>query len=202
MANKILPVYILIRTAERPLFFERMMQSIKIQTYTNIITIVHSDNLYDRYIEGDIILRSKRDTSKGRGHYNLYCNKLLNAIPPGKGWYHFLDDDDEYCDQYVIEKLVEKSQKRRVNVARVDRGDGFIWPKYWRNQSSFSGECIFMRAEYKSMAHWIAKRRSDHYYTKQLTNILPINWIDDLIISRAQVGSGRGLRLDAGAKNE
>jgi len=198
MSKKILPVYILIRTSGRPVFFKRMMESIKKQTYENIITIVHTDSPDDKYVEGDIILSSEMDKSVGRAYYNLYCNKLLDNIPSGKGWYHFLDDDDEYFDENTIENLVEKSKKRYVNVARVDRGNGFVWPKYWKNQESFSGECVFIRTKYKSMARWRAKRKSDHYYTKQLTEILPINWIDNLIISRAQIGKGRGKRLDAG----
>lgn len=58
-------VYILIRTANRPMFFQHMMESIKKQTYKNIVTIVHSDNPNDLYVEGDIIIRSERNESLG-----------------------------------------------------------------------------------------------------------------------------------------
>ena len=194
----ILPVYILIRTSNRPVFFKNMMQSIKEQTYPNIITIVHTDDINDNYVEGDIILRSERNIETGRGFYNLYCNKLLDAISDIPGWYHFIDDDDMYASNNVIERLIEKSKINYMNVARVDRGNGFIWPKYWKEQNSFQGECIFLHTIHKDKARWISKKKADHNYTRKLAQILKINWIDDLIITKAQEGKGRGKRLDRG----
>src|SRR5690606_14820581 len=80
------PVYLLIRTSERPSKFRVMMQSVRNQTYPNIITIVHSDNEKDEYVEGDIIIRGEKLTvENGSGFYNLYCNALLDAIPDGPG---------------------------------------------------------------------------------------------------------------------
>ena len=191
------PVYVLIRTSSRPRFFVRCMASVKAQTYKNIITIVHTDDPRDKYVKGNIIISSKRDTSPGRGHFNLYCNKLLDTIPVNaSGWYHFLDDDDIYAAPDAIERLVKNSKRDHINVARVDRGGGFVWPKYWKVQTTFSGECIFLHTDHKDKARWGVKKKGDHSYSRQLTNILPINWIEDLIISKAQEGSGRGKRLD------
>ena len=191
------PVYILIRTSSRPIFFARCMASVKAQTYPNIVTIVHTDDHNDEYVEGDIIIRSKRDPSPGRGHFNLYCNKLLDTIPAdAPGWFHFLDDDDMYASNDAMERLVKKSKRDHVNVARVDRGSGFVWPKYWKEQTTFSGECIFLHTDHRLKARWGFKKKGDHNYSRQLTNILPINWIENLVITRAQKGSGRGKRLD------
>jgi len=71
------------------------MASIKAQDYPNIVTIVHSDDKNDKYVEGDIIIRSEREPkSKGNAPYNLYNNTLLQAIPDDKpGYYFFIDDD-------------------------------------------------------------------------------------------------------------
>jgi len=190
------PVYILIRTANRPIFFRNMMDSIKRQTYKNIVTIVHSDNPNDLYVEGDIIIRSQRDESLGNGFYNLYCNKLLEAIPETPGWYHFIDDDDEYYSDDVIERLVANSKRDHVNVARVKRWNETIFPRRWKNQHSFQTECFFLHTDHKNKATWWNHKGGDHNYTKQLTKILPINWIDNLIICKAQKGKGHGLRYD------
>jgi glycosyltransferase involved in cell wall biosynthesis len=131
------PVYILIRTSNRPNFFRTLMESIEKQTYPNIVTIVHSDNKKDTYVRGDIIVRSKPQPNKGRGFYNLYNNVLLAAIPKTPGWFIFIDDDDRYHSAKAIEKFVKASKPNFINVARADRGGGKIWPKYWKNQKVF-----------------------------------------------------------------
>lgn len=194
------PVYILIRTSGRPKFFKRMMETIKKQTYKNIITIVHTDDINDKYVEGDIIIHSekKESTVIGSAPYNLYCNTLLSAIPEREGWFHFMDDDDEYYHADSIKDFVKNSKRDMINIARVDRGEGNIWPKYWKGQKSFQTQCFLLHTDHKNKAQWWDKRAGDHFYSKQLTNILKINWIDNLIVARAQEGKGRGMKYDAG----
>jgi hypothetical protein len=195
-----IPVYILIRTSGRPKFFKCLWKSIQQQTYSNIITITHSDNTRDKYVKGDIIIRSRPEPHKGRGFYNLYNNVLLANIPKGQGWYVFVDDDDMYAAPNVIERFVKAAKTDYINVARADRGRGKVWPKTWRGQKVFQTECFMLHTKYKKMAKWWAKQGGDHYYTKQITKKLPINWIDNLIVCKAQAGKGRGLRLDKGQK--
>lgn len=192
------PVFILIRTSARPIFFSRCMQSVKKQTYPNIITIVHRDDPGDEYIEGDIIIRSKREPYVGNGHFNLYCNKLLETIPEGiEGWYHFIDDDDEYYDENVIENLVKNAKRDCINVARVQRWHDTVFPRDWGTQKSYQTECFFLHTDHKDKARWWSKKGGDHNYSRQLTAIMPVNWIDNLIIAKAQKGKGHGSRYDA-----
>ena len=192
------PVYILIRTSGRPNCFKKMMESIKAQTYPNIVTITHSDDIKDNaYIEGDIIIRSKRNPALGRGFYNLYCNALLAAIPQKKsGWYHFIDDDDYYCRPDAIEQFVKNAKITHINIARSDRGGGRVWPKTWKGQMVFQTECFFLHVSHKDKWKWWSKKAGDHGYTKQVTKKLPINWIENLIVCRAIIGKGRGKRID------
>lgn len=200
---KKLPVYILIRTSGRPNFFKTMMASIKTQTYPNIITIVHTDDPKDKYVEGDIIVRSDRrkylkpdGKPKHRGFYNLYCNKLLAAIPDGPGWYVFIDDDDKYTAPDVIERFVKGAKPKYINVARADRGGGRVWPKFWRKQMVFQTECFMLHTIHKDRSRWPKTKGGDHKYTKKLTKMLPINWIENLIVCKAQSGKHRGKRVD------
>jgi hypothetical protein len=193
-----IPVYILIRTAGRPKFFKKCFASIRSQTYPNIITITHSDNPRDKYVKGDIIVKSPRNTAAGRGFFNLYCNVLLAAIPPGPGYYHFIDDDDIYAAPNVIEKFVKNAKETHINVARVQRWSGAIWPKAWKGQKVFQTECFLLHTKWKNIAKWPSKKGGDHSYTKQITRKLPINWIEGLLVCKAQQGKGRGLRLDLG----
>lgn len=194
------PVYILIRTSGRPEYFKKMMETIKKQTYKNIVTIVHSDDPRDQYVCGDIIING---TAYGPGYgnatYNLYNNRLLRAIPrENPGWYHFIDDDDEYFDENVIENLVKNSQRDCINVGHVIRWNNTIWPRNWKEQKSYQTECFFLHTDHRLKAKWWGHRGGDHNYSKQLTKILEINWIDNLIICRAQEGKGNGKKLDKG----
>lgn len=197
---KPLPVYILIRTSHRPKFFAGLWKSIQEQTYPNIVTITHSDNKHDKYVKGDIIVRSAPNPSAGRGFYNLYQNVLLTNIPNIPGWYVFIDDDDIYAAPDAIERFVKNAVPTHINVARADRGNGRIWPKTWKGQKVFQTECFMLHTKWRKLGKWWAKQGGDHYYTKQITKKLPINWIDNLIVCKAQEGKGKGRRLDKGEK--
>lgn len=195
------PVYILIRTSNRPNFFGRMMETIKEQSYPNVVTIVHTDDPRDKYVEGDIIIRgSAYGPEFGNGSYNLYNNRLLKAIPDGPGWFHFIDDDDEYAGIDVIAKFVNESKKDHVNVARVQRWKQTIWPRKWRNQRSFQTECFLVHTDHKNRAKWWGHKGGDHNYSKKLTKRLPINWIEHLLVCKAQEGKGHGKKLDKGGR--
>jgi len=178
------------------------MESIRAQDYPNIVTIVHTDDPKDDYVEGDIIIRGERDLKARSGYYNLYNNSLLDAIPSGDGYYFFIDDDDMYYDSTVISKAMANAKRDYVNVARVQRWNNTIWPKTWRGQKSFQTECFFLHTMHKNKARWWDKKGGDHYYTRQLTATMPINWVEDLIICKAQDGKGHGLRYDLGDKPE
>lgn len=194
------PVYILIRTSNRPLFFSAMMDSIKNQTYKKIVTIIHSDDPRDEYITGDIVIRGTAyGLEYGNGSYNLYNNRLLKAIPADKsGWFHFIDDDDEYFAPDVIKKLVKNSKRDHVNVGKVERWNGTVWPRKWGEQKSYQTECFFVHTDHRYKARWWGGKGGDHHYSKQLTKIMPVNWIEDLMICKAQEGKGHGRKLDKG----
>jgi hypothetical protein len=204
MDNEKLPFYVLIRTSNRPKFFAEMMASIKAQTHPNIITITHTDDPSDTYVTGDIIVSSKRipKSKQQTGPYNLYNNKLLQAIPDGPGYYHFIDDDDKYYDSTVIEKAVAKCQENKINIVRSMRWSGTVWPKKWGAQQSYQTECFILHTKHRNLAKWWDRTGGDHNYSRQITKVLPINWIDGIIIARAQEGKGHGRRYDLGQQRE
>ncbi len=178
------------------------MESIKKQTYKNIVTIVYSDDPRDEYVTGDIIIKGAAyGPEYGNGTYNLYNNNLLRTIPADKsGYFHFIDDDDMYAADDVIQQLVEKSKSDHINVARVKRWNKTIFPRHWKRQKSYQTECFFVHTDYRLKAKWWGNKCGDHNYSKQLTKILPINWIEGLIICQAQEGKGHGRKLDKGGK--
>lgn len=196
------PVYILIRTSRRPEFFRRCMESVKSQTYKNIVTIVHTDDPRDTYVTGDIIIKGSCYVNDfGSAPYNLYCNTLLKEIPDGEGWYHFLDDDDMYAAPDVIERFVKASKRDHMNVAHVARWDNKIMPPNWGNsEKGFQTECFLLHTDYKLKARWWGNKNGDGHYSKQLLKTMPVNWIENLLVCKAQKGKGHGDRTDIKGK--
>lgn len=194
------PVYILIRTSRRRAMFNRAMASIKAQTYPNIKTIVHTDDPRDGYVTGDIIIKGhKYPRSIGAAPYNLYCNRLLEAVPDVDGWFCFLDDDDEYTAPDVIERLVSESKPDCVNVGKVLRWSASIYPEHWGKRISkrgFQTECFFLHTKHRELGKWWANRGGDHYYTRFLTQLLEVNWIENLLIAKSQNGKNSGKTFD------
>ncbi len=199
------PVYILLRTSGRPKYFEKCYDSIKKLTYPNIKLIVHTDDPRDDYVKGDYIIRGECFTPwHGTAPYNLYNNRLLKAIP-SPGWVHFMDDDDLYPQEDVFDILAEQSDKNKVNVGRVERWpdranpeERTVFPRGWKTQRSFQTECIFLWSDIAKKGKWWSEKGGDHYYSKQLTRIAKINWIDGTMLASAIECKGHGRRLDEG----
>ena len=194
------PVYILLRTSGRPEFFRRCYESILEQTYPNIVTVVHTDDPRDTYVQGDIIIRGHAYHPKtGTAPYNLYNNRLLAAVPRNAwGWFHFIDDDDMYHDKNVIANLVKHADPEKINVARVKRWGNTVFPRAWGRQNSYQTECFFLHSVHAGLGSWWANKGGDHYYSRQITAKLKINWIEGVYICKAQDGKGHGRKLDLG----
>lgn len=194
------PVYILIRTSGRPRFFSSAIASVRAQTYQNVVAIVHTDDPSDDYVEGDIVIRGEQFPPEiGNAPYNLYCNRLLDNIPADQpGWFFFLDDDDVLTAPDVVERAIPQCKPETINVVRVERWDGKIFPKAWGSALSFQTECFILHTDHRGLGRWWANRGGDHHYTRQITDKLKINWIDGIILARAQEGKGHGLRFDLG----
>lgn len=189
------PVYILIRTSHRPKFFANMMASVKMQTYPNITTIVHSDDPEDAYVYGDIVLHGKH-LGKEYGTFpaNLYCNTLLDALPSDDGWHHYMDDDDVYMEPETVAKMVSLASPDCVNFMKNIRPSGVV-PKAWGSVRYTNGESMFLHNRHRKLARWSGCRGGDNRYCSLLTDKLPIHWVD-LVITRMQQSKGYGRQRD------
>lgn len=200
-------VFILTRTSGRPRFFAELRRSIRSLEYPDIVHVVHTDDPRDSYVEGDIIIRGENELGvAGNGTFNLYNNRLLQAVPH-PGWIHFIDDDDAYVDPQCFNKLLARATDRRqLLVGRVERwaikGRGpnaprVVFPRGWGHQRSFQTECFMVHTSCSMLGRWPVNKGGDHTYTRSLTQYLPIVWVDGVIIARAQEGKGHGRRQDA-----
>lgn len=190
-------LYILTRSSGRAEFFRRCRESVKALTYPGpVVHIVHTDYPRDRYVEGDIIVRGEaHGPNMGSGPYNLYQNRLIDAIP-SDGWVHFLDDDYEYTAPDVFDWLPDADPKM-MHICKVKRGGDTVWSNRWKHQTSFQTECFVVRQKIAKMGKWWADKGGDHYYTRQLTKRVKLDWHDILIV-QAQEGKGHGARVDIG----
>jgi hypothetical protein len=163
-----------------------------------VVHIVHTDDPRDTYVEGDVIVRGETyGPSFGPGFYNLYCNRLLKAIPGGKdkeGWVHFLDDDDRYLSPDSMAWLaggnrdaLHACKTRRVGVCK----HATIFPAQWKKQTTFQTECFAVWSSIARKATWWGQKGGDHQYTKQITHRHPVIW-HDVIATEAQAGKGNG----------
>lgn len=159
-----------------------------------IYTIVHTDDPRDDYVYGDIVIRGEvHYPSQGGATYNLYNNRLLQAIPE-EGWVHFMDDDDEYISPEAFTHL-EKASKNKIHVAKVERWNGQIFPKPWKKKNSFQTECFVLWSTVAKRYRWWADKGGDHNYTRRITRDHAIEWHDKLIC-KAMNGKGHGRRYD------
>jgi hypothetical protein len=195
-------LYILTRTSGRAEFFKACRKSIKALTGFNITHIVHSDDpRNEAYIECDILIRGEAHGSyMGTAPYNLYCNRLLDQVklmPPG--WVHIIDDDDAYCNPEVFTKILEGADFKKHHICKSQRGPNKVYPKAWKQQHTYQTECIIMPSNLAVKGRWWADKSGDHYYTRQITKLAPMEW-HDVIICAAQVGKGHGALVDLDGK--
>jgi hypothetical protein len=187
-------LYLLIRTSRRPEGFKVLMDSIKKLEYPKIVTIVHTDDPRDNYAEGDILIRGEAyPIGMGTAPYNLYNNRLMSAIKKD-GWVHFMDDDDAYVAPNVF-NFLETANKENMQVAKVIRWNGQIFPKNWKKQKSFQTECFVIWSGIAKKYKWWSEKGGDHYFTRQITRTVDIKWHDH-VIAEAQNGKGHGKRID------
>ena len=193
-------LYVLTRTSGRPGFFRACRETVKALTGFNVVHIVHCDDpISEQYVECDILVRGEAHAKNvGSAPYNLYCNRLLKAIP-GAGWVHFMDDDDKYSSSDCLQRILDGADKGKIHVGKVERWNNKLFPASWGAQKSFQTECIVMDAEIAKRGKWWGNKSGDHFYTRQLTRLYECEW-HDVKIAEMQECKGHGKLIDLGRK--
>lgn len=102
-----------------------------------------------------------------------------------------------YAAPDVIEKLVELSKRDYMNVAHVKRWGNKIMPPEWGDaRKGFQTECFFLHTDHKNKARWWGNKNGDGNYSLKLLKTMPVNWIENLLVCKAQEGKGFGNRTD------
>ncbi len=125
--------------------------------------------------------------------YNLYLKIAEKAIKPG--WVFYLDDDDYFTNDFVIEKLVENIKnfnENTLHVFRIQKGEYNLSPseKFWLDMKTghpfilheIGGSNFIFHSKYADYTVWDEWSGADYRTSKCLERVIPNkNFIDDLV---------------------
>ncbi|MDO5970565.1 hypothetical protein Q4Q35_12180 [Flavivirga aquimarina] len=205
---------VLTRTSNRPRGFHNCHQSIVNQTYKNVKHFVSYENEKDLdYINSYDLVKVKVSKTSSEvlvnannepfAPYNLFCNDLLDEVE--NGWILFLDDDDNFFHNKVLEELA-------IKIVKADEDTLFIWQmrypsgkvlplsKHFKNEeieiNHIGSPCIAFHSKYKDSVRWDSWKRSDFRFINKLFNKLAKKvWIKEVYIQINNHG-------DFGRKND
>ena len=203
-------VNILIRTSNRPNYFDNCIKSILEQTYKNVNIFCSIDNKDKYTIKYPVYpVNVKKVTEikdKAMSEYygvkfpsNLYLNNLQEKVKEGLIMY--LDDDDILTDSNSLKTIVDEYKKGNELIFWKIESNGRIIPsvKNWGKapvSCDISGIGLAFDSKHKKHAMWEAYKRGDFRIATKLYNkIDKIKFIDE-ILTKTQNGNNSGNRED------
>jgi glycosyltransferase involved in cell wall biosynthesis len=208
-------INILIRTSNRPLFFNQCIQSIKNQTYGKINYLISVDNWADeKYVKPEKYHYMEKlpkeekwsifDGIKvGHAPYNLYLNKLMSHV--SEGWIMYLDDDDMLSDPNSISQIVKHIRTEDDLILwRVGFPKGAVVPNHQNfghvpKCFNISTIGFLFHLKYVPFAKWDEYGCSDYRVAARLYKVIPNKvWINKVFtkLQREDNWGGRGDQLD------
>lgn len=161
-------INILIRTSNRPDYFQKCISSIVNQNYNPIRVIVSYDsnisyNYLQKYKNIDIFKMPLK--SRGKYNVNLYLNSLIDKVDDG--WIIFLDDDDFLLDDDSIGTLVKHiKNESQIFFWKYSTYNKLIYPKNIRNikDDDIVTSNFCFHSEYKNISKWIDQKKGNYRF--------------------------------------
>lgn len=210
-------INIITRTSNRPNGFKINVENIKNQTYDNINHIIITDdnnsekyikeNGVDKYIivDREKIIKNDKSVNPNTGRYsphNLYFNEVLGYLK--EGWVLYLDDDDRFTGNDVVENIVNEINK-------VDEDTLIYWRMVYSNGrylpldmskgknpllGGIGGSCFTFNVKYKDLAIWDGWKCSDYRVISKLHNNIPKkHWVPKNFIFVPSAGLGNKIDI-------
>lgn len=186
-------INILIRTSQRPILFQRCLQSIMQQTYKNIRVIVSYDFDCDYIPDWCDKIRVQKGDS---GYYwNLYLNELKERV--NEGWFIIIDDDDFIYSKSAIADIVKHLTNPEVGIiCQFLRGQmrkpGLV---QMRNKTIKRGligmPCIILHHSKKNIAMFDGLPAADYRFISDVSKVLPLEWVEKVIVKTDRIGKGK-----------
>ncbi len=207
---------IIIRTSDRPYFFQEVLLSVRLQTYSLIKIIVICDNLSSKeYVLNSGLLTDKdcvllvnplKDNlkEKGRCFYNLYFYEAYQLIEDG--WILHLDDDNMFTTNRSLEKIYKKIQ----SISPSDQNKFLTWNHNLIDkviplcseirQYDVDTNMFIFPAKYKDRIQWDATSVADFNVIFHLATFLDRERIEATLTSNNLDGMGKirgyGMKTD------
>lgn len=196
---------ILIRTSGRPLYFHRLMENIRLQTYRNYSLFVSADTketaayVTRAGIEPVMVERLERSEMYSFP-WNLYLNRLMDQVK--EGWILFMDDDDLYAHTSVF-KIVANHlpPENRMLVWQMRFPDGRIVPGLpYMHKTPFTRReigmpCFAFHSKWRSHVRFDGHRAGDYRFANALLNFLKLEWLEQPLVLLDNFGNA-GNRMD------
>lgn len=209
--NKNPLINILIRTSNRPNYFQSCIKSIYQQSYKHINIIVSYDNNqtyeYLKRYKGiktlRVFLQEKNypEQEIARNHImkfpaNLYLNDLMNLVK--RGYILYLDDDDYFTNSNSIQTIVDNiSSQNDLLFWRVQLPNNKVIPEdeYYRKVPVFthiSGIGFAFNHKYINIAQWDGWKGGDYAVATKLYTAIPNKIYIDKVLTGLQRKTGMG----------
>ena len=206
-------INILTRTSNRPKGFDFNRQIVKSQTYKNIKHIVSYDNeqtkLYlDNYddivtipVNRELLIKQDKSLIPGitwRLPHNLYFNELHKHVD--EGWVVFLDDDDSYVDEHVVQTIVDNlPDEDDILVWQMIMPNNIIIPSNMVFENSqipsinnIGTPCFAVHSKHLSNVYWDGWRAADFRFFDRVVNVTSkVHLLQKVLVSVTQIGMGQ-----------
>jgi len=212
-------VNILTRTSGRPKYFEKCIESIRNQSYSNINHLISvDDDASEEYVKKytNNYIRVEKYTGKilkvpsGRrpAPYNLYLNDLRDQVK--EGWIMFLDDDDAFLEDNAIEEIINQLNNEddlalwKVKFPERIIPGNLLFNKRMIALNHFSMIGFMYNKKYDDEAKFDYYSGGDFFFISQLAPKIPNSvWIDKIYtgIQRNDSMGGFGRKDDLGKEN-
>ena len=166
---------ILIRTSNRPEYFDECIQSVLRQNYTHFHVYICYDkkeslSYLEQYDENPQITHFFiDDASQKKYKFNLYCNTLLDKVE--KGYLLFLDDDNIFIGNRALEMINWCSGDHKIITWKFLRPDKLIFKKDVQlplNLGEIDTSNVCICSSIKNDSNWTDEQYGDYHYYKPL----------------------------------
>lgn len=188
-------INILIRTSNRPEYFDTCINSILYQNYTNYNIIICFDKIeslqyLEKYKNNDKITYFPIFIESDEKYkFNLYCNMLMDKV--NDGYIMFLDDDDKLTHNNVLNILNEElNDENCIYIWNFLRPDKIIYPNDINNikLGDIDTTSVCFHNNHKNKSIWIDQQFGDYHFFGKLFNIgLQKIFIDYILTSTIHV---------------
>jgi glycosyltransferase involved in cell wall biosynthesis len=189
-------INILIRNKHRPQEFERCIESVNKQTYTNVMVWVCCDSLeaykqaYQHYPGTSYCISPVNSVSHP---WNLYCNNLMTLV--WDGYLLLLDNDDYLIDSQALTRIVPyltgdgvicqflrngrpKPSDRLIRERRIERG-------------RIGGGSLILHSKHKDIAQWDGEKGADYRWIKAVSEKVSLEFVP-IVVQVAGNNGGHG----------